>query len=158
MIPNKRTVAKLKKIEKYILEEPKRLNMRFWGAHTNKPSAIDDLFNEGVVGAALKEQNPPCGTIGCIAGTACVVAKDVKIPKKSDFFNFPANTPVKARKWLGISNQDSHKLFYLSEMGFTEGWCWPAKFEDRLAKFKPGTKGYAKVVVARIEHYIKTGE
>ena len=49
----------LRKVQKHILEEPRRLNM-------------DIILDDRV--SARDPKNPPCGTVGCIAGWAIVLA------------------------------------------------------------------------------------
>lgn len=60
----------LRKVKKHILEEPKRLAMIHWS-------------KRGLPGTQLKSEGwgeeptrtfPPCGTVGCIAGWACMLS------------------------------------------------------------------------------------
>lgn len=164
----KETIKKLRAIQKYILEEPRRFNLTFWGEIAN-PKEFKYFENEGAFYDVV-EQKPPCGAVGCIAGNACIVGGIVKpkdVIKGLDEFKvyaFPETTPEKARKYLGITKEQADRLFFLAS------WCntdfdengeylgWPEEFEQELNNYKAGTKGYAQVTVDRIEWFIKTGE
>lgn len=52
-------IKKLEKLKAYILEEPRRYRQAMWIYPRNS-----DVF---------EEQKPPCGTLGCLAGNACVM-------------------------------------------------------------------------------------
>lgn len=154
------TVQRLRKLQKYILEEPKRFNLDTWGEIANPKyyKKIKDRY--GV--SEVTKQKPPCGTVGCIAGSLCVIGKMVKPTvvmkdlEGTETYMFPSNTPEMAADYLGLSLSDAKKLFFLQSWGSPIGW--PEEYDKMLRNHNPGTKGYAKVAVARIEHFIKTGE
>lgn len=52
-------VEKLLKLKAYILAEPRRYNQAFW------------MYNKEAT--LTKKQNPPCGTVACLAGNACLM-------------------------------------------------------------------------------------
>ena len=180
--PSKAVIKKLRKLQDFILEEPKRFNLSVWGEVVNpdfykqlKKEFHDEYDPEGGTGYPVVDQKPPCGTTGCIAGDACVLFKKIQ-PKKiikdlceTEIYSFPDHTDELAAAALGIPLEYANRLFYLKEWSFHtrkeltdpdtgEIAGWPEEFADRLAKTKPGTKAYAKVAVARIEHFIQTGE
>src|ERR1700727_2591993 len=49
----------LKKVRDIIVEEPKRLNMRYWGVHETLTDPV--FFTD-------KIEYPSCGTVACLAG------------------------------------------------------------------------------------------
>jgi hypothetical protein len=160
--PNKSTIKTLRELEKYILEEPKRFNMSFWGL-TVDPNYYDKVKKTGYLSSeesALVKQKPTCGTVGCMAGNLCVMTGKIK-PKihfnGAQVYHFPHNTALLASEILGISPYEGEKLFMLSSWT-TDGNGWPVNFSTKLMTYSPGTKQYAQVVVDRIEHYIATGE
>lgn len=182
MIPSAETVEKLRKLQKYILEEPKRFNLNFWGAHVDKTHIeedVDDLdakLGYDLAGEDIKliKQNyPPCGTVACLAGNVCVMEGTVQPDyifetesgEKIDVYTFSMDTPELACKSLGITESEGEKLFYLKnwshwieEDGDYIRVGWPEDFAAKLKACTPGTPEYAQVAVERIDHYIKTGE
>lgn len=52
-------IAKLKKLKKFILAEPRRYRQEYW------------LY--GKDSEVVREQKPPCGTAGCLAGCAVLM-------------------------------------------------------------------------------------
>lgn len=124
-------VRLLRRIEKHILAEPRRMNMRF---------------------GLQRSTAAPCGTVGCIAGWAAKLSGAVSpeqfnklVLDGSDIFpRDEAAAALKLPSWF-----DSNKLFYVGE--------WPEEF--RLAYYASKTqRGTVRVVVNRIEHLIKHGE
>lgn len=161
MIKNKKAITKLRALQKYLLDEPRRFNLRSWGVHINPTTPKQQLKEEfGIEGhiELIEKQNPPCGTVACLAGNLCVMGKLIgpKQFKNEIIFEFGNSTPDLARKYLGLTEEEANPLFYLKEWGF--GFGWPEQFAKRLARHKSGTKAYAKIAVARIEHYINTGQ
>ena len=169
MIPSVYTIEKLRKLQQFILEEPRRFNLSFWGAHIGPEDIKEDCFDLadqlddlGVIHVEeIQNQYPPCGTVACLAGNVCVMEGVVKpdriLPGKLEIYSFDEDTPRIARLALGISENDAERLFYLRSFGFRD-LGWPEEFERRVLNCTPGTKKYAQVAVDRIEHYIKTGE
>lgn len=166
------TIKKLRKLQRYILEEPKRIHMNDWGAHVDPKNkvakrrikeafCITKSYDRTDLLSTLLAVNPPCGTMACAAGSLCVIGGLIKPAKKrvngGGYYQFPSNTPEIAAKYLGIDEEIADRLFYFKEWNDDDNG-WPKKFENSLNNTKPGTKAYAKVVVARIEHFIRTGE
>jgi hypothetical protein len=52
-------IAKLQKLKDWIIAEPRRYNQKMWIVG---PRSI-----------VVQDQNPPCGTAGCLAGNACLM-------------------------------------------------------------------------------------
>jgi hypothetical protein len=163
---SKKTIDLLKKFQEYILEEPRRFNLSLWGEIAN-PKEFEQIAEDRGP-TDVTDQRPPCGTVGCVAGSICVLTGVIK-PKtvlkglsSLEVYSFPNHTPEMAAKALGLPLSLAEKLFYLKswrvvfnkEEEVYPGW--PEKFEEELEKHKPGSQGYAKVTVARIQHFIDT--
>lgn len=116
----------LRRIQRYILEEPKRIDMEFF--LTREIEGYCPTY-------------PPCGTVGCIACWACILTLGGDF---SDNFN----TDDIAAEKIGLSAVQRDNLFFDPR--------WPQEFQFRLAETKPQTAEYARVVSDRIEHFIKT--
>ena len=136
----KLNVKLLRKIQKHILEEPRRFFM-------------GDFIEKGRSGSMIPSDNgteqviPACGTVACIAGWACL------------FNGLRKPNLMKAKALLGLpdsldrpdwwTNGNGGALFYDDK--------WPTKFRTPYGKAKlPMTR--AKIAAARIEHLIATGE
>ena len=171
-LPSKKTIEKLRKLEAYILEEPKRFNLNLWGEIAN-PKKYKEIIAECSYPEDydILQQKPSCGAVGCIAGDACILfgkIKPSKVIKELDWelgvYTFPDNTYRLAQEVLGLTENQALSLFLLKSWSWKfddEGndyVGWPNKFAKRLEKYKPGTKKYAQVAVDRIEHFIRTGE
>lgn len=147
----KLNVKLLRKVQKWIREEPLRLRMAWW---KRKASEI------------IGQPAPPCNTTHCIAGAAIMLAGK-KMPK-NDAGLEPA---IKAAKLLGITantesfgDTEAAKLFFFQK--------WPTQFKAKYTEEKTG--GYffsetvpltaqqvrknAKIADARIDYFIKHRE
>lgn len=167
MIPTAETVEKLRKLQKFILEEPRRFNLGFWGVHvaperkTASISEIEEFLSYDLAAEEVERvlsNFPPCGTVACLAGNVCVMEKIVKptVDSWREVYSFSYDTRELACQALGISEEEGDKLFFLHSWGYRMGW--PEEFDDKLRAAKPGTQEYAQIAVDRIEHYIQTGE
>lgn len=118
----------LRKVAEHIAEEPRRLNMHLISIRKDPSS-----YNA-----------PPCGTVGCIAGWACMLSG---IPLDQASWR-------KGEELLGLTDLQSMRLFdFPTEDGCSDGW--PRKFGKRYVEAKT-PKGRASATLARIEHFIKT--
>lgn len=127
----KLNVRLLRRIKRHILEEPRRLNMYGFGYKIHGTPSPDE---------------PPCGTVGCIAGWA-IWLSGLQVSE--------VNVIRKASTLLGLKNRydglsgDQKRLFYVED--------WPTLFEHRyVAAQRARTRAY--ITAERIEHFIKTGE
>lgn len=84
-----------------------------------------------------KHLRPACGTIACIAGWACVLGIGTRV-RGNDI-------EWAAEEVLGLD--DGGPLFFVDD--------WPSEFEVALRRETKGTLGYAEVVAARIDYFIK---
>lgn len=128
----KLNVKLLRRIQRHILEEPRRFQML--------RLAIFDIPGVEIhIGGGHTHLMPECGTAQCIAGWANTLSNKSPIGRPG---------LVRAARLIGIARDDD-KLFYDSD--------WPEPFKSRYAACKTA-RGRAKAGVARIEHLIKTGE
>lgn len=127
----------LMRVIEQIEEEPRRLYMHGWG------SRVD----------ANEEGNPPCGTVGCIAGWASLLNGAHIKEDKHGFYNEHGEAiPVgqHAADILNITDYEANRLFYVED--------WPLEFlndYDRIGD--DNFEGRAAVTTARIRHFIETG-
>jgi hypothetical protein len=127
----------LRRVQKHILAEPRRLNM---------DCLLDSVSVE-------RKTNPPCGTVGCIAGWAA-------------FLTQGAAAHVSSESWLGaqdalaLTSEQALRLFvepkYAVEKSLYYGdETWPLKFARKYLSAKTARQR-AKVTAARIDHFIAT--
>lgn len=104
-------IRKLKKLKAWILAEPRRYNQNTW-IKTDMPL---DYF----VDAAMR---PPCGTMACLAGSACLM-EGYKHVKGTDVFVNEDGRHVHvsdlASKILGFEAND-RKIFEINGEGWSE--------------------------------------
>lgn len=128
----------LRKLEKWIMAEPRRFDMRNWSGNQR----------------IINKNKPPCGTVGCLAGMACHMQGYELEPGSGDVTAGDHISDL-ARAVLGLDSEESDKLFFLPRMHRGVEFHWPASFATAYEKAKtPAAK--VKVAVARIEHFIKT--
>jgi hypothetical protein len=117
------------------------------------------------------DKTPSCGTAGCIAGW--VVADDIiqgMLSEGKDPFTGVCllgnmgwgEIPAKATELLDLPISEGSKGDYGYSPLFDVD-CWPEQFRGSTfygvkGNPSPHTPNYAKVVIARIRHFIKTGE
>ena len=137
-------VALLRKIQKLFREKPSKALM---DSYIELKDQYKDKFEPG-------EEINFCTTHLCVAGTALVLSGKAKLQWTEYYVQFmSAKTGNQicdyfnaARKVLGIGVNQAHHLFYEEE--------WPAQFQSD--KNTTGSRHLAKMMVARIEHFIKT--
>jgi hypothetical protein len=137
---NAKAVRLLRRVEKHILAEPKRYVQGTWGRLDN---------------------TSPCGTTACIAGWIDVLNQSERKPTKSFLKRWASkmvtrplyrcNTPDRASRALGVHPVKTINLFEAS------GSYWPGHFRADWYAAKT-REDVAKIAVARIEHFIQTGE
>lgn len=134
----------LRKVQKAIMKEPRRLNMSYFGRE------VDHNMHPEIY--------PPCNTQGCIAGHVLWITHPrvfLRAIAKDDYI-----ISDRARQDLQLTTEQSNRLFYFKSWGVVEDGQgnllgWSEKFEDRY-NMAATPLGRAKVVVDRIEHFIKT--
>lgn len=125
----KLNVRLLRRVKRHILAEPKRLLMAAYVMRGTPRKKFD--------GDNGQQSFPQCGTVGCIAGWACLLSGNGEEQNAFD--------PAAAL----LNLTDPSKLFF-------EG-SWPLPFADQYQLAKTPAKR-AKIAAARIEHLITTGE
>lgn len=126
-------VGLLRKIQKHIIQEPRRLDMNVI-RHFVDPKG---------------KENPPCGTVGCIAGWANVLSGNYE---KFDYYIGLSE----AASTLGLDLGQRERLFtepILYNDRDIDGW--PEKYAVRYLKAKTANER-ARATSDRIEHFIKT--
>lgn len=122
-------VKLLRQVQKFLLAEPRRFDMGEW---------ITSLaYADGVLA------NPPCGTALCIAGAAYAISSKLKLDHTCVESVVVSRGAVEALQLEGPS-----PLFFVCD--------WPEKFRTKYHNAETPLQR-AKVGVARIEHFIKTG-
>lgn len=142
---NKNEIRLLRKVQKFLIAEPRRFNMRYGVMDVNDVSD-DNVFDKML-------ENPPCGTACCIAGAAYVVAtctrlKNTTIPWMSIIHGINVAAQVRFERDI------FRKLFYTKRQ-HDAVQAWPAFYEDAYFDAKTPLER-ACIGVARIEHFIAT--
>lgn len=66
-------VTKLLQVKQHILEEPDRLCMMNWATTSSRKHELFDYLDGLHSGTGRVPLDPPCGTVGCIAGWICIL-------------------------------------------------------------------------------------
>lgn len=144
---SKDAIKWLRRVQKHVLDEPKRVDMSDWL----------NIREKDMMGPQYDNYFPECGTVGCIGGWVAALAS----PRPQSI----ADAGKYAAKKLGIKftqqgEWDGNGVFIPAEQGaanrlfFVEEW--PQRFIDQLLHHRRQTLGYARVVSKRIDHFIKT--
>lgn len=120
-------VELLRRVQKAIREEPKRMNMHTW-INTDP------------------HDNPPiCGTTACIAGWAAILSHQNTDESIHDTASNLVHWDVHINRTAGVAleldSEQRARLFFIEK--------WPAEFHN-------GPDKMAEDAIARIEHFIKT--
>ena len=124
----------LKKIQKHIKEEPRRLNMDDW--ILRKDEFIQNKKQLAYVLSRKIKDIPKCGTVCCIAGWADVLSGNGQ---------FSYN---RAKTILNLTSDQASQLFFVGG--------WPKEFRSEFESTL-NLKKRANITVNRITHFIKTG-
>lgn len=148
----KMNVRLLRRAQKYILAEPRRIDMRQFGT-------VFDLTRQTRSETGLPL--PPCGTTACIAGTIAILEgktdpvaakRHLKLFGGPYFFGGAARSA--AESLLRITYEQAERLFYFKAWR-TNRNGWPDKYATAYDTAKTPA-GRARVTVRRIDHFIKT--
>lgn len=143
MKPKKRklNVRLLRKIQKYITDEPRRFLMNAWGF---KVKDADEWSKKTYLFYDASSEMPPCRTAACIAGTANLLTGGRRL-----------DAATRAAKILGVKTPQQyarqgvdHPLFILS--------AWPEPYRLRYRNAY-GVTQRAKIACQRIDYLIRTG-
>ena len=134
-IPRK-AASILKRVKKFFLNDPERLDMSSWGT---------------------KHGATPCGTTACIGGAICLLEAPRRIkwvdgemvPRSAKYEDIPAL----AAELIGLEPSEIDNLFY------TDGVYgkWPASFRRRFQRTN-SQETRAQIAGERIDHFIATCE
>lgn len=150
---NKQNVRKLlshlKKQQKS--HEAARFNMRYFNLSTRLSS-----YPAGML------EPPVCNTQACLGGETILALKAGYIPRNGGINIYKKSRLAEldieeaATELLGLSLEERQKLFFFSEMLYTDDPTgWPEKFER---EYKQATTPADRLAVAirRVEHFLKT--
>jgi hypothetical protein len=133
---NRNTVRMLRKVQRFLMEEPRRFNMR-----------------EGVVSStAIKDQleQPPCGTACCIAGAIYILGNSVAL--HGQHIGFIVIEHYAAAQFNLRGSLASRLFFYNSGLPDER---WPNFYANAYQAAQTPLER-ACIGVARIEHFIAT--
>jgi hypothetical protein len=107
-------VGKLRKLKRYILAEPRRYHQHWWmitGDKTKHP--------------ILATQKPPCGTVACLAGNACLMEGFRPHPDNCNFVAWKREKELLdvadvAQDILGLSDEQTLALFRFDGSGWSQ--------------------------------------
>jgi hypothetical protein len=134
-------IRALEKLKRYILEEPRRYRQEAW------------FYSKAYI---FREQNPPCGTVGCLAGNACVM-EGFKFKRDNTIGDVwivgpkGKHLPVSdtAQKILGLTHREAEALFTAYP---EDGWS-PKAAEAYNSASTP--EGRAKAAAMELDRYIR---
>ena len=135
----------LRKIQKHILEEPKRLFMDSFVDRMERYENSNEFLR--ATNRDFLSEIPPCGTTGCIAGWAVLF----ELPEEQDDdirrWNLTFFQDTGARL-LDISDKQAEMLFYTQN--------WPDGLGQKHDEAKSGSMRRAKITSKRIDLFIKS--
>ena len=142
-------VALALEVKKRVLAEPKRVFMGSWFEKVTKAMQKDEGGDE--------YKYLSCTTIGCIAGHtlfAALTPAMITEVLKDDSGTIIQDT---AQGLLGLTKLNAEKLFFFMDASTSsyENNIDYAAERTELAKFKPGTRDYARVVAKAIDKCIE---
>lgn len=173
----------LNKIMDHIEEEPRRFNMETWYEDVSDAVKMeaggedyDYIMEQANRHADLFQDTndiPPCGAVGCLAGTACILSGAVQPLDKGDVINGrlvlsyadPAGGWFNAgRTALDLTIEQAKRLFFPrkgfglvgSDAEAEEGFFWPEPFASEYRDNSENPSARAEIVKRRIAHFIAT--
>lgn len=134
MTKPKLNVRLLRKIQKHILEEPKRLDMSVLIS-----SKKNDLFYHD-------DYYPSCNTVACISGWASILSGKRRL-------GIPGTA-----KLLGLGTYSCNPSNLAQRVFYVEDWPDKFRVKYNTASSKDNREAMAKVTARRIDHLIKEGK
>jgi hypothetical protein len=139
-LPSKIVVKRLRAVQEQILKEPRQFQMTFFY------HSADSMMNDSA-------PVPNCGTAACLVGW--LIALDEKTtPKQASETITPNEIWRRASRLLELKGRKrlrDKRLRSLSSTGH-----WPLEFNERWNHRKNANQA-ARIAVARINYFIKTG-
>ncbi len=168
-------VELLRKVVEHVELEPRRFNMHEWYVDaTGVVCGEIDVCNLDV--SSFFDENgsdvPPCGVVGCIAGTTCIISgKAIGFPRgiingrKLFEYKMPIGGWAKnAQKLLELTDDQAERLFYpgywyaplyIGSQLHSEN-TWPEPFAGQYFRNRYNPEERVKILRARVEHFIAT--
>lgn len=161
--------ALLWKVVEHAEVEPRRFNMREWYVNATgivtDVETIDDLKNPEVFEGY--EDVPPCGAVGCVAGTCCIISGvstkqfvahingmdiyEYQMPYGGWFHN--------AMNLLSLTLDQAERLFYPG-YGFEPldkpHNVWPEPFKSQYHENANNPQERVRILRERVAHFIAT--
>lgn len=161
----------LEKVIPHILEEPRRLGMEYWSADKfNNPSVFEDsilrnqrgddvLVNDADLAAILKDAEPPCGTVACIAGWTKLLHGGRANGLSAAQFATKVFGGKKALADMEPWSDGPYRALFLTSH-------WPQQFRDKYNAIRENpeltprqkARRLAQITVARIKYALRTGK
>lgn len=132
------TIKRLREVEQFILAEPRRFDMWSGVQKTTDVRAFS--------GGDRILQEPPCGTMCCVAGAAFIIGKKIEL-NKPYYFDWISISSYAINKFFHFTYHQADLLFFPTN--------WPKIFKDAYDEADTPMLR-ASVGVARIEHFIAT--
>lgn len=150
-------VPLLRKVQEQVRNEPLSFMMQDWGRkNTYQPGD----------GTVEKAKANACGTTACIGGWATILKNPSFLKpfkedssKHNDFLILMDSAEDKAQRYLGLSDEQAHKLFFTCE--------WPEPFRSdfniaqeasdvahNVREFRKAQKQMAKIASDYIDAYV----
>lgn len=129
-------VRLLQKVKAHILEEPNRFQMGYW---IKKGDPGTEVFIDYRVDGRRTRRLPACGTAACLAGWAVQLIDPT----------ITSDIELKAERLLGLSRQQSFKLFRVNQ--------WSKHFQ-KLWHATRSPRKHAQIAARVIDQFIKTGK
>lgn len=125
----------IEKVIAHIEEDYRRLEMYTWLTFHNKSDGVDvDDYDL-----------PPCGIVGCIAGTAVYLHDKITAETRID-----VSIEHRARQLLGLTLANYGSVFFVTD--------WPEQFRIMYMGAGIDTRLKKDAVVARLRYLLETGK
>jgi hypothetical protein len=131
---SEQSIVNLRKVEQFILKEPRRFNMM---AGVNKSIKVESQLEQ-----------PPCGTACCIAGAAFLIDAGIKMSGRKRGLEIDLNKVLDfGARFLDLNYEQKEMLFY--------PWRWPEPYQ---ALYNNAETAHERAAVGAlmIEHFIAT--
>lgn len=141
------TVRLLRKVQKFLMEEPRRFNM--------EQGIVPYLNGIPHPTGTFMMGEPPCGTVLCIAGAAYAISTGLRL--RNSFVGF-GDIEYHLQNEFSLDGDVAKRLFFVSglHMGAQPGVnAWPEFYSTMYLAAKTPLERVC-VGVARIEHFIAT--
>ena len=148
----KTKIKRFEKLREWVRAEPRRYNQRYWA-----------LEGDQLAGSPAASQNPPCGTVTCLAGGA-VLMSGFRLKYDATGEVFKCRRPgthkllgikATAEKLLGLSALEGGRLFSGDAYGWRRG-PRDAFYEASTLPTEDAIQGHADAAIAELDIWIAT--